>query len=95
MVEYLQSLPKMGVEMLPTTILERVSEGQAHLKNAVTQKASSAAFDFIVAGSSPKPRNELFETFSKYAPTRTAGDVVAPRSALEAYREGDRCGRTI
>ncbi|MCC7282814.1 MAG: FAD-dependent oxidoreductase [Acetobacteraceae bacterium] len=94
-VEYLQSLPRLGVELLATTILERISEGRAHIRNTVTQRTSAEAFDFVVAGSSPKPKDELFEIFSRYAPTKMAGDVVAPRSALEAFREGDRCGRTI
>lgn len=95
LVEYLPSLAKMGVEILPTTVLEGVSDGSARLKNAISQKVTEEAFDFIVAGSSPQPRHELFEALSKIAPTRTAGDMVAPRSALEAFREGDRCGRTI
>jgi len=95
LVEYLGSLPKLGVEILPTTTLARIADGRAHLRNSLTQAETVAAFDFVVAGSSPQPRYELFEALSKIAPTRTAGDMVAPRSALEAFREGDRCGRTI
>ncbi|MFO1189298.1 MAG: FAD-dependent oxidoreductase [Alphaproteobacteria bacterium] len=94
-VEYLQSLPKLGVTLLATTVLERISEGRAHIRNTVTQHASAETVDFIVAGSSPKPNDDLLATLSRYVPTKTAGDVVAPRSALEAFREGDRCGRTI
>jgi 2,4-dienoyl-CoA reductase-like NADH-dependent reductase (Old Yellow Enzyme family)/thioredoxin reductase len=95
LVEYLQKLPKLGVEFFPTTLLDHIEDGQAHLKNTVTQKVMVEEFDFIVAGSSPEPRDGLREAFSKIAPTKIAGDAVAPRSALEAFREGDRCGRTI
>jgi 2,4-dienoyl-CoA reductase-like NADH-dependent reductase (Old Yellow Enzyme family)/thioredoxin reductase len=95
LVEYMQNLPKLGVEMLPLTKLEKVAGGQAHLRNVSTQRAVVQRFDFIVAASSPKPRDEMLAALTAIAPTKSAGDVVAPRSALEAIREGDRCGRTI
>jgi 2,4-dienoyl-CoA reductase-like NADH-dependent reductase (Old Yellow Enzyme family) len=95
LTDYMASLPKLGVEMLPLTRLEKVADGQAHLRNSSTQRATVQAFDFIVSGASPKPRTELFEAVAGLAPTKTAGDVVAPRSAMEAFREGDRAGRTV
>jgi len=93
--EYLQSLPALGIEVLPTTVVARVQDGEAHLRHAFSGAISPQGFDFIVAGSSPTPRDELWEVFARYAPVKMAGDVVAPRSALEAYREGDRAGRTV
>ncbi len=93
--EYLQSLPTLGIDVLPTTVVARVQHGEAHLRHAFSGAISPQGFDFIVAGSSPTPRDEMWEVFARYAPTKMAGDVVAPRSALEAYREGDRAGRTV
>jgi 2,4-dienoyl-CoA reductase-like NADH-dependent reductase (Old Yellow Enzyme family) len=93
--EYMESLPKLGIEVLTSTKVARVRDGEAHLRHGFSGEVSPRPFDFIVAGSAPKPRDELLAAFSRYAPTKTAGDMVAPRSALEAYREGDRCGRTV
>ena len=75
--------------------MARVQDGEAHLRHAFSGAVSPQGFDFIVAGSSPTPRDEMWEVFARYAPVKMAGDVVAPRSALEAYREGDRAGRTV
>ena len=61
----------------------------------MTGRETTLPCDFIVAAAHPRPRNELYDTFRKYAPVKTAGDVIAPRSALEAFREGDRAGRTV
>ena len=95
LTEYMESFPKLGVDVMPTTVVERIEGGQVQLRHAFSAKLVSERVDFIVAGVSPRPRNELFETFSGIAPTKTVGDVVAPRSAMEAFREGDRAGRTV
>jgi len=65
------------------------------LASRVTGEDISEFFDFIVAGISPKPKDELFDVLSKYAPTTLVGDAVAPRDAMMAFREGDRAGRTV
>lgn len=93
--DYLRLLPKLGIDVLPTTRVDRISQGRVHLKHAFSGEETAEFFDFIVAGISPKPRNSLYEVLSQYAPTKMVGDAVAPRSALEAFREGDRVGRSI
>jgi 2,4-dienoyl-CoA reductase-like NADH-dependent reductase (Old Yellow Enzyme family) len=95
LTDYMQQLPKLGVEMVPQTRLEKVESGKAYLRNVSTQRQIVQAFDFIVAGSSPKPQDGLYDALTKHALVMTAGDVVAPRSAMEAFREGDRVGRTV
>lgn len=95
LAEYLKLLPKWSVKVLPSTVASRIHSGNAYLKNVYSGQESGESFDFIVSGAHPKPRNELFEMLCKHAPTTAVGDVVAPRSALEAFREGDRIGRTI
>lgn len=95
LAEYFKLLPKWNVTVLPSTISDRISNGRAYLRNVFSGQETAEEFDFIVAGTHPKPRNELFEMFRKYALTTTVGDVIAPRSAVEAFREGDRAGRTV
>lgn len=93
--DYLNLLPKLGCELLPSTVVEGIEDGQVTIKHVYTGQRQQRAFDFIVAGVAPRPRDEMRETFSGYAKVVTVGDVVAPRSAMEAFREGDRAGRTI
>ena len=96
LTDYYRSFPNMGVELLPLTVLQRIDNGKVYLVHALAKKELPAQyFDLVVAGVNPRPKDELFDTFSKLAPTKTVGDVVAPRSALEAFREGDRAGRTV
>ena len=56
---------------------------------------SSLPCDCVVAGVLPQARADLFTTLSRHAPVKLVGDALAPRSALEAFREGDRAGRTV
>jgi len=88
-------IPELGIRLLPSTSLTKVSQGRAHLVSSVTGEEISEFFDFIVAGISPKPEDQLFDVLSKYAPTTLVGDAIAPRDAMMAFREGDRAGRTV
>lgn len=88
-------IPELGIKLLPSTSLDKISQGRAHLVNHVSGEETEEFFDFVVAGVSPKPKNSLYETCLKYAPTTQVGDVIAPRDAMMAFREGDRAGRTV
>ena len=88
-------MPKHGIRLLPSTSLKQISQGRAHLHNRVSGEDTEEFFDFIVAGTSPKPQDSLFEMCSQHAPTTLVGDAVAPRDAMMAIREGDRAGRTV
>ncbi|MEN3976322.1 FAD-dependent oxidoreductase [Emcibacter sp. SYSU 3D8] len=88
-------IPELGIRQLPSTSLTKISQGRVHLKNHVSGEELEEFFDFVVAGTPPKPKDGLCEALSKYAPTKVVGDAVAPRSAMLAFREGDRAGRTI
>ncbi|MGI9328092.1 MAG: FAD-dependent oxidoreductase [Pseudomonadales bacterium] len=87
--------PKYGIRLLPSTVLTEVSQGRALLRNNLSGEAVEEFFDFVVAGTSPIPRNELYDVCKLYAPTTLVGDAVAPRNAMLAFREGDRAGRTV
>jgi 2,4-dienoyl-CoA reductase-like NADH-dependent reductase (Old Yellow Enzyme family)/thioredoxin reductase len=93
--DYRRAMPELGIRLLSSTILEQVSQGRAHLRSHASGEEIQEFFDFIVAGVSPQPEDSLYEVLSQYAPTTLVGDAVAPRSALEAFREGDRAGRTV
>jgi hypothetical protein len=95
LVHYQKQLPQWGVVVLPLAALEEIADGQVRLRHGLGAQSVTEPFDFVVAGIHPRPRNELREALERYAPTWTVGDVVAPRSALEAFREGDRAGRTV
>jgi len=88
-------MPEFGIRLLPSTNLVGISQGRGHLLNLVSGEEIEEFFDFIVAGTSPRPQDSLFEVLRRYAPTVLVGDAVAPRNAMVAIREGDRAGRTI
>ena len=88
-------IPQLGIRLLPNTTLAQISQGRGHLVNHVTGEEIEEFFDFIVAGTPPRPRDVLFEVLGRHAPVTVVGDAVAPRDAMLAFREGDRAGRTI
>jgi 2,4-dienoyl-CoA reductase-like NADH-dependent reductase (Old Yellow Enzyme family)/thioredoxin reductase len=92
---YRTVMPELGIRLLPSTSVTRISQGRVHLKNAVSGEEIEDFFDFMVAGTPPKPRDSLYEVLRRHAPTKLVGDAVAPRDAMMAFREGDRAGRTI
>lgn len=86
---------KKGTQVCTTSRLVGIQEGQATIRHLFSGAEQTHAFDFIVAGSTAAPRNALRAACERIAPTRVVGDAVAPRSMLEAVREGDRAGRTL
>lgn len=93
--DLLKSLPKQGCEMVASTVITAIEDGKATLQNVYSGKSWQQEFDFIVAGTHPRPQTALHGFLSKHCPVTLAGDVVAPRTALEAFREGDRAGRHL
>lgn len=81
--------------MLASTILKSVRNGVAELQHVYSGAVTTAEFDLIVAAIHPTPNKLLYEAASKACRVIMAGDVVAPRSAMEAFREGDRAGREV
>jgi len=93
--DLLRLLPKLGCELLASTVIEAIRDGKAHCRHVFSNKARIEAFDFIVAGVPPRPNNGLHKILATRYPVYLAGDMVAPRSALEAFHEGDRIGRVV
>jgi 2,4-dienoyl-CoA reductase-like NADH-dependent reductase (Old Yellow Enzyme family)/thioredoxin reductase len=95
LADLLGTLPGLGCVLEPSTTLKSIEAGHASTRHAFSGTVQNRRFDFIVAGVHPQARTELYETLHAESRVLLAGDAVAPRSALEAFREGDRAGRTI
>ena len=93
--DLLSTLPGKGCEMLASTILKSVQDGMATLQHVYSGATQAAQYDFIVAAIHPKPDRALYKTAASFCKVMMAGYLVAPRSALEAFREGDRAGREV
>ncbi|MFA7440838.1 MAG: FAD-dependent oxidoreductase [Sphingomonadaceae bacterium] len=93
--DYLGLLPKWGVRVMPLTSCVGIKDNIITLSDGATGQTLTESFDFIVAGVSPRPNNALAAICEEFAPTSIIGDALAPRSALEAFREGDRIARTL
>ncbi len=93
--DLLGPLMKKGTRFLTSSKLMGVRDGHATLRHLFSGEEQLLPFDFIVAGSTPAPRNALRALCESIAPTRVVGDAISPRSAMEAIREGDRAGRTL
>ncbi|MFA7587755.1 MAG: FAD-dependent oxidoreductase, partial [Novosphingobium sp.] len=93
--DYLRLLPQWGVRVLAQSQCTGIADGAVTVASGATGGAETLACDFVVAGIPPRPADELSETCARHALTRIVGDAYAPRSALEAIREGDRIARTL
>ncbi len=92
---YRPRLHQWGVDLRVSTSLAKIADGQAHLRDGFSGEEDVKPFDLVVTGIHPRPRTDQRELFERFAPTQVVGDARAPRSALEAFREGDRAGRTV
>lgn len=90
-------LPKVygSAAVRTATVPVAIATGRAQLRHVFSGAITDEPFDLVISGASPKANDQLFAMCESFAPTRMVGDAIAPRSALEAVREGDRAGRTI
>ncbi len=95
LADYLGLLPQWGVRVITQGQVKHIANGTAHILNGATGQTEELAFDFAVAGVPAAPVDELQDVCARHAPTKVVGDAYAPRTALEAIREGDRIGRTL
>jgi NADPH-dependent 2,4-dienoyl-CoA reductase/sulfur reductase-like enzyme len=92
--EQLKRLYASGCELLAAVQLRDVREGHAVLRALHSGQERSVAVDAIVAGVPGRPELELDGPARELgARVLLAGDAVAPRDALRAFREGDDAGR--
>jgi 2,4-dienoyl-CoA reductase-like NADH-dependent reductase (Old Yellow Enzyme family) len=94
--DQLQRLYAAGCTLEPSTALMGIESGEAATRHVHSGQVTTRRFDAIVAGVGGEPELTLYEpAVATGAEVLLAGDSVAPRTALHAFREGDRAGRSI
>lgn len=92
--EQLKRLHAGGCELLTAAQFRGVREGEAVLRLLQSGEERRVAVDAIVAGVPGRPELDLDGPAREVgARVLLAGDAVAPRDALRAFREGDDVGR--
>jgi len=95
LLDYMGLLPKWGVDVKSQTVIASISDGVVQLTNVFSGAITPIRCDFVVAGVFPKPNKSLYGVLQRHAPVTLVGDAYVPRSALEAFREGDRVARML
>jgi 2,4-dienoyl-CoA reductase-like NADH-dependent reductase (Old Yellow Enzyme family) len=92
--EQLKRLHGSGCELLTAVQFRDVREGEAVLRALHSGEERRVAVDAIVAGVPGRPELDLDGPAREVgARVLLAGDAVAPRDALRAFREGEDAGR--
>ena len=92
--DVLRRLYKLGCALEPSLIFGGTSDGEVLTQHVHSKETLWRRFDTIVAGVHGRS-NTAFAAAVERAGVRllVAGDAVAPRSAMHAFREGDDAGR--
>src|SRR5262249_47481519 len=85
---------ELGCTLEPSTAFGGIADGQAVTRRLYTKEVSSRPFAAVVAGVHGRSETSLASAVERAgARLLLAGDAVAPRTALHAFREGDDAGR--
>jgi NADPH-dependent 2,4-dienoyl-CoA reductase/sulfur reductase-like enzyme len=94
--EQLRRLHRLGCSLEPSTALAGIEHGEAETLHVHSGDRLRRRFDRIVAGAPGRPRLELSAAVVAVgARLLVAGDAIAPRTALHAFREGSDAARAI
>src|SRR5262249_14490129 len=89
-------LVQLGCTLLPNLDSVACRQGILELRHVVSGEPLLLRPDVVVVSAPPRPNLDLQGTLqSAGTPTYVVGDAHAPRTALHAFREGDRAGREI
>ena len=92
--DVLQRLHGLGCALEPSTLFGGVQDGEAATRHVHTREVRRRPFDAVVAGVHGRADTSLAGAVERAGrKLLVAGDAVAPRTALHAYREGDDAGR--
>ena len=92
--DVLRRLYGLGCVLEPSTVFGGTVEGQAITRHIHSQQVQQRRFDAIVAGAQGRCETSLAAAVERAgARLLVAGDAVAPRTAMHAFREGDDAGR--
>ncbi len=93
---HLERLYGLGADLRTSTVLAGIENGAATLRHVYARTMEPVPVDLVVAGTMASANTELYEAASAVASeVLLAGDAVAPRTALRAFREGDDAGRAV
>ena len=92
--EHLLRLHGAGVEPLASTQVVGVEHGRVLTRHVHSRRRDELAADVIVASVAFEPELSLRDAAENLGATvLLAGDSMAPRTAMHAFREGDTAGR--
>jgi 2,4-dienoyl-CoA reductase-like NADH-dependent reductase (Old Yellow Enzyme family) len=92
--EHLLRLAGAGVELLVSTQVVGIEHGRVITRHVHTRRRDELAADVIVASVAFEPELSLRRIAEEQgAVVLLAGDSMAPRTAMHAFREGDAAGR--
>jgi 2,4-dienoyl-CoA reductase-like NADH-dependent reductase (Old Yellow Enzyme family) len=91
--DVLRRLYGLGCSFETSTVFGGTAGGEARTRHIHTGEATSRRFDAVVAGVAGRADVALAHAAARTgARVLVAGDAVAPRTALHAFREGDDAG---
>jgi 2,4-dienoyl-CoA reductase-like NADH-dependent reductase (Old Yellow Enzyme family) len=92
--EHLLRLYGAGCELLPSTQVSAIADGRVLTRHVHSRAPGELGADVIVASIAFTPDLSLREAaWAMGAEVLLAGDSMAPRTAMHAFREGDAAGR--
>src|SRR4051812_6734081 len=94
MNDVLRRLYALGCAIESSTVFGGTSGGEAGTRHIHSGESKTRRFDLVVAGVAGRSDTSLAGAAERAgARLIVAGDAVAPRTALHAFREGDDAGR--
>lgn len=94
--DQLERLYELGCEVLVSTTVAELSHRSCVLRHVHSGRRERRSVDVLVAGVAGEPELGLYAAAHRVSSqVLLAGDVVAPRSAMHAFREGDAAARAI
>jgi hypothetical protein len=92
--DVLTRLHGLGCRLEPSTVFGGVVDGEAFTRHVHSREVRQRGFAAVVAGCPGRSETSLAAAVERAgARLLVAGDAVAPRTALHAFREGDDVGR--
>ena len=93
---HLEHLYGAGCDIRTSTVLTGLADGKATLRHLYARTNEEIAVDVVVAATMPRANTDLAAIAHEIAADVVlAGDAVAPRTALFAFRTGDDAGRLV
>jgi hypothetical protein len=94
--DVLRRFHALGVAMEPSTVFGGAAGGEALTQQIHSKEHRWRRFDAIVACAPGRSETALADLAEAAGiPFTLAGDAVAPRTAMHAFREGDDAGRAL